>query len=81
MPLKEGSSDEVISANVQTLIGEGTPHDNAVEQAYKHAGKSRVETSLAAAAAEQSPPGHDVALRDASGFRAAAPRIVGHVGR
>jgi hypothetical protein len=81
MPLKDGSSDETISENVKKLVDEGTPQDQAVAEAYKHAGRSRLDASLASAAAAMSPDGHDVPLADSTGFRGAAPRIVGHVAR
>lgn len=40
MPLLEGSSEEVISANIKELIDAGHPRDQAVAIAYKKAGKS-----------------------------------------
>lgn len=39
MPLKQGSSQSTISANVRKLINEGYPHDQAVAIAYSEAGK------------------------------------------
>lgn len=41
MPLREGSSDEVISANIAELIRAGHPRDQAVAIAYRKAGRSR----------------------------------------
>src|SRR5262245_4940968 len=40
MPLKSGSDDETISANIAELIRAGHPRDQAVAIAYKHAGRS-----------------------------------------
>lgn len=40
MPLKSGKSQDVISANIATLIREGYPRDQAVAIAYQHAGMS-----------------------------------------
>lgn len=42
MPLLDGSSDDVISANIAELIRAGHPRDQAVAIAYKKAGRSRV---------------------------------------
>ena len=41
MPLKEGSSDEVISANIRQLKKEGYSHRQAVAIALKKAGRER----------------------------------------
>lgn len=41
MPLREGSSDDVISANIEELIRAGHPRDQAVAIAYKKAGRAR----------------------------------------
>lgn len=41
MPLLEGSSDDVISANIAELIRAGHPRDQAVAIAYKKAGRAR----------------------------------------
>ena len=41
MPLLEGSSDEVISANIAELIRAGHPRDQAIAIAYRKAGRSR----------------------------------------
>lgn len=41
MPLLEGSSDDVISANIAELILAGHPRDQAVAIAYRKAGRSR----------------------------------------
>lgn len=40
MPLKRGSSDKAISANISTLIAEGKPKDQAIAIAYSKAGKT-----------------------------------------
>ena len=39
MPLKEGTSKEVISFNIRKLIAEGYKRDQAVAIAYRNAGK------------------------------------------
>lgn len=41
MPLKQGCSQRTISANVQKLIHEGYPRDQAVAIAYSEAGKHK----------------------------------------
>lgn len=41
MPLKKGSSQDVISANIRELIKSGRPREQAVAIAYDHAGKSK----------------------------------------
>jgi len=41
MPLKEGSSAEIIRENALMLIKEGRPKDQSWAIAYDHAGKSR----------------------------------------
>lgn len=41
MPLKEGSSDEVISENIAEMVRAGHPHDQAIAAAYRKAGRSR----------------------------------------
>lgn len=74
MPLKQGSSDETISENVKKLMNEGYPQDQAVAIAYKEAGRSRTETSLASAAALELDPGHEMPTA-ANGFRAKAARL------
>src|SRR5438094_6115706 len=43
MPLQEGSSDDVISANIAELIRAGHPSDQAAAIAYKKAGRARGE--------------------------------------
>ena len=43
MPLKKGSSDEVVSQNISRLIKEGYPHRQAVAIALEEAGKARPE--------------------------------------
>lgn len=40
MPLKKGSSDEVVSANIKKLMDEGRPQKQAVAIALSNAGKS-----------------------------------------
>jgi len=47
MPLKQGSSAEVISENIKELIDAGHPRAQAIAIAYKEAGKSR-EDEMAA---------------------------------
>ena len=46
MPLQEGSSDAVISANIAELIRAGHPRDQAVAIAYKKAGRSRMAKAV-----------------------------------
>lgn len=46
MPLLEGSSDKVISANIAELIRAGHPRDQAVAIAYRKAGRSRGEGEM-----------------------------------
>lgn len=41
MPLREGDSDEIISANIAELVRAGHPQDQAVAIAYKKAGRSK----------------------------------------
>lgn len=41
MPLKPGSSDEVVSDNIAQLVNEGYPQDQAVAIAYHNAGRGR----------------------------------------
>ena len=41
MPLRKGSSQAVISANIRILIKEGYSREQAAAIAYKKAGKSR----------------------------------------
>ena len=41
MPLKSGSSKEVISANIAELIRSGRSREQAVAIAMRHAGKSK----------------------------------------
>ena len=43
MPLKSGSSDETISANIAQLVSEGYPQDQAIAIAYREAGRSNQE--------------------------------------
>jgi hypothetical protein len=41
MPLKSGSSDEVISANIREMVQAGHPQKQAQAAAYRNAGRSR----------------------------------------
>ncbi|WP_430229680.1 NUDIX domain-containing protein [Paraburkholderia tropica] len=50
MPLEEGSSQEVISANIAELIKAGHPKDQAAAIAYREAGKSKADTDKVRAA-------------------------------
>lgn len=75
MALKEGSSDEVVAANIDILTREGKSFPDAVTEAYRHAGKSRVEISLAAASAEGQDPVHAIPRAGQDGFRAAHDRM------
>lgn len=43
MPLKRGSSDEVISANIRELEASGYDHDQAVAIALDYAGRGKKE--------------------------------------
>ena len=45
MPLKEGTSEEVISDNISKLMDEGTPQKQAIAMALRSAGKSKYDTS------------------------------------
>ena len=45
MPLKEGTSEEVISDNISKLMDEGTPQKQAIAMALRNAGKSKYEGS------------------------------------
>ena len=40
MPLQQGKSDKVISANIAELIRAGHPKDQAIAIAFKKAGRS-----------------------------------------
>ncbi len=44
MPLKEGSSQEIISQNIREMIDNGFPRDQAVAAAMSKAGKSNRDT-------------------------------------
>lgn len=45
MPLKEGTSDEVISDNISKLMDEGYPQKQAIAMALRSAGKSKYDTA------------------------------------
>ena len=44
MPLRKGSSEEDISANIAELVGSGYPQKQAVAIAYDTAGKGKKKT-------------------------------------
>jgi len=41
MPLKKGSSDDVVRANIRKLVREGYPQQQAIAIALRQAGKKR----------------------------------------
>lgn len=41
MPLMHGSSNDVVSENIRTLMHEGYPQDRAIAAAYSKAGRSK----------------------------------------
>lgn len=45
MPLKEGTSEEVISDNISKLMDEGTPQKQAIAMALRNAGKSKYDST------------------------------------
>jgi hypothetical protein len=45
MPLKEGTSEEVVSHNISKLMGEGVPQEQAIAMALRSAGKSKYDVS------------------------------------
>ena len=47
MPLKEGTSEEVISQNISKLMDEGVPQKQAIAMALRSAGKSKYDTAEA----------------------------------
>lgn len=55
MPLKTGSSDDVISHNIKELIAAGHPQDQAIAIALKEAGKSKNEATAYAGASTYVP--------------------------
>ncbi len=44
MPLLEGKSDKVVSANISTLVKEGRPQNQAIAIAMSKAGRSKMRT-------------------------------------
>lgn len=60
MPLKQGSSQEVIEANIAEMIRAGHPRDQAVAAAMRSAGKSRGDRAIASSyhgmSGDQQPP-------------------------
>lgn len=45
MPLKEGTSDEIVSENISKLMDEGVPQKQAIAMALRSAGKSKYDGS------------------------------------
>jgi len=45
MPLKEGTSDEVVSENIRTEIKAGRPHAQAIAIALSKAGRTKKKKS------------------------------------
>lgn len=41
MPLRQGSSDQVVADNIKRLLKEGYPHDQAVAIAMRMAGREK----------------------------------------
>lgn len=56
MPLREGSSDETISANIEELIRAGHPRDQAAAIAYRKAGRARADMHKALGVAPPDAP-------------------------
>lgn len=60
MPLKQGSDDQTVSANIAELIRAGYPRDQAIAIALKEAGRSNQDSALMDMIAIQFPSGASV---------------------